>query len=476
MATAYRHPGLKDGWRLPVWLCLALCFLPLLVLAGCAQQQYGSYSGQSSQSFAPSQYYPPPGPPDDPWGPYINEAAARYNIPAQWIRAVMAQESGGEEQAVSPVGAMGLMQIMPATYQQLSTENGLGADPFNPHDNILAGAAYISQMYASYGSPGFLAAYNAGPEALDSYLAGTSQLPAETVTYLADVTPNLGTARPLSGPLANYALASAAGTAGQPTNVSFATGCDVNAAYDPDHPCTPETANIIAATEQSAEQSPAGSCDLNAAYDADNPCTPASGAQVAANAGACDLDRAYEPDSPCAPAAPAVQAAALAPVQPAAIQQQVAAGCDPNAAYDPNTPCTPAASPDTGAALASIAAPPASGSLIYQPAAPPSVQPSTPVALTPAITPAVPSGGAWAIQVGAFSSPGLARAVAEGARAELPDSLAAAVIELPATSPFGSLTLYRARLANLSQDAAANACAALSARQLPCIVIPASAA
>ena len=488
MATAYQCPGPKDGWRLPVWLCLALCFLPVLVLAGCASQQYGSYGGQSSQSFAPTQYYPPPGPPDDPWGPYINEAAARYNIPAQWIRAVMAQESGGEEQAVSPVGAMGLMQIMPDTYQQLSTENGLGADPFNPHDNILAGAAYISQMYATYGSPGFLAAYNAGPEALDSYLAGTSQLPAETVTYLADVTPNLGTDRPLSGPLANYALASAAGTAGQPTNVSFAMGCDVNAAYNPDHPCTPETANIIAATEQSAEQSPAGSCDLNAAYDADNPCTPASGAQVAGNAGACDLDRAYEPDNPCAPAAQVVQAtvqaAAQAPAQPAAIQQQAAAGCDPNAAYDPNTPCAPAASPDTGAALASIATPPAeqpaappdSGSLIYQATVSPSVPPSAPAELPPAVTTAAPPGGAWAIQVGAFSSPGLARAVAEGARAELPDSLAAAVIELPATSPFGSLTLYRARLANLSQDAAANACAALNARQLPCIVIPASAA
>jgi D-alanyl-D-alanine carboxypeptidase len=465
MATIRRVSGLAAEKRLSTCgFFLALCLLPVLVLAGCAQQ-YGSYGAQGAQAVAPTQYYPPPGPPDDPWGPYINEAAARYNIPAQWIRAVMAQESGGEEQAVSPVGAMGLMQIMPGTYEELREENGLGADPFDPHDNILAGAAYISEMYARYGSPGFLAAYNAGPQAVDNYLAGESQLPPETVNYLAAITPNLGTALPLSGPLANYAVAGAASNTGAPTNVSFATGCDVNAAYDPDHPCTPETANIIA----SAEQSPAGSCDLNAAYDADNPCAPASGNQLASNAGACDLDRAYDPDSPCAPPAPAVPVLA----QPIVTQQPVATGCDPNAAYDPTTSCSPAAAPDTSTASAQAPAPPpASGSLLYQPASLVSV----PVPPAPVMAAAPPAGGAWAIQVGAFSSMGLARAVAEGARAEMPGALAAAVIELPATAPFGSLVLYRARLANLSAQSAANVCAKLNAQQLPCIVVPASAA
>jgi D-alanyl-D-alanine carboxypeptidase len=449
--------------RAPYWVFPILCLLPVFGLTGCAQQ-YGSSSEQSSESFAPTQYYPPPGPQSDPWGPYINEAAGRYNIPAQWIRAVMAQESGGEEQAVSPVGAMGLMQIMPGTYEELREENGLGADPFNPHDNILAGAAYISEMYARYGSPGFLAAYNAGPDEVDNYLAGQSQLPLETINYLASVTPNLGSALPLSGPLANYAVASAAGTTGAPTNVSFATGCDVNAAYDPDHPCTPETANIIAA----AEQSSAGSCDLNAAYDADNPCAPASGTQVASNAGACDLDLAYDPDSPCAPAT----TVASIQVQSTVIRQQAAAGCDPNAAYDPNAPCVPATSMDTrvaaGQALAPPVMPPASGSVLYQP--------SSPVSGPTTMAVAAPSGGPWAIQVGAFSSMGLARAVAEGARAELPTALAAAVVELPATAPFGSLVLYRARLANLSEKSASNACAKLNAQQLPCIVVSASAA
>ena len=55
---------------------------------------------------------------------------------------------------------------------------GLGDDPYDPHNNILAGAAYIQEMYDRYGAPGFLAAYNAGPQRVDDYLAGASDLPA----------------------------------------------------------------------------------------------------------------------------------------------------------------------------------------------------------------------------------------------------------------------------------------------------------
>ncbi|HYP63117.1 MAG TPA: lytic transglycosylase domain-containing protein [Acidocella sp.] len=457
----------------PGWLFLLVW--SLLMLAGCAQHEFYNGAG-SGEAYAPTHYYPPPGPPDDPWGPYVQEAAARYSIPQQWIRAVMAQESGGEEQAVSPVGAMGLMQIMPGTYDELRDENGLGPDPFNPEDNILAGAAYIREMYDRYGSPGFLAAYNAGPEAVDSYLAGQSGLPDETVNYLAAVTPNLGNALPMSGALANYEVASAAAPASTPSAVGFATGCDVNAAYDPDHPCTADMANRIAATEQSASS---GSCDLNAAYDPDSPCTHGSGTQAAS--GSCDLDRAYDPDSRCAPAGAAAPAVPSVAQVRQAIAQAGTTGCNPDAAYDPDAPCTPAA------ALASNAVtPPAgqpapaalSGSMLYQPpgVAPAPVSAAPAPVLMPAVAASLPAGGAWAIQVGAFSNAALARTVAEGVRAELPGALSAATIELPATSPFGGLVLYRARLANLSAQAAANACSQLNAKQLPCIVVPASAA
>jgi hypothetical protein len=142
--------------------------------------------------------YPVPGTPDDPWGPYIREAASRFQVPEQWIREVMRQESGGRlydddgGPITSSAGAMGLMQVMPHTYEMLRQRYGLGDDPYEPHNNILAGAAYIREMYERYGSPGFLAAYNAGPDRLDAYLAGSTALPDETISYVANVAPRLG--------------------------------------------------------------------------------------------------------------------------------------------------------------------------------------------------------------------------------------------------------------------------------------------
>lgn len=156
--------------------------------------------------------YAPPGPSSDPWGPYIKEASTRFTVPEKWIREVMRQESGGHEYingglTTSSVGAMGLMQLMPTTYAQMRDRYGLGPDPYAPHDNIMAGTAYIGEMYARYGSPGFLAAYNAGPGRLDSYLVGGTPLPHETVGYLASIGPRLGDASAPTGPLAHYASA-----------------------------------------------------------------------------------------------------------------------------------------------------------------------------------------------------------------------------------------------------------------------------
>ena len=76
----------------------------------------------------------------------------------------------------------------------------------------------------------------------------------------------------------------------------------------------------------------------------------------------------------------------------------------------------------------------------------------------------------WAIQVGAFANPALARAVAESARAEAPDQLRSAALALPPT-PNGGSVLYRARLAHLSASAASDACWRLNQRQLPCVVV-----
>ena len=125
---------------------------------------------------------------------FITEAAARFAIPERWIRAVMQAESAGDPRAVSRAGAMGLMQIMPATWAELRARHRLGADVFDPRDNILAGAAYLREMYDRFGSPGFLAAYNAGPARYAEHLSTGRPLPRETRAYMATLAPLIGAA------------------------------------------------------------------------------------------------------------------------------------------------------------------------------------------------------------------------------------------------------------------------------------------
>lgn len=126
--------------------------------------------------------------PGDPYATYVAEASLRFGVPVAWIRAVLRAESAGDRQAISSAGAMGLMQIMPATWAELRVRYRLGSDPYDPRDNILAGAAYLRELYDRYGSPGFLAAYNAGPGSYEASLSGRS-LPAETRAYVAALAP-----------------------------------------------------------------------------------------------------------------------------------------------------------------------------------------------------------------------------------------------------------------------------------------------
>ena len=397
--------------------------LPVLLLAACAQQ--GGYGPGGRVEFGaegwrrPTHYYPPPGPPEDPWGPYISEAAERFRVPGHWVRAVMHQESGGEQQATSSAGAMGLMQVMPATYEGLRVRYQLGDDPYDPHNNLLAGTAYIREMYDRFGAPGFLAAYNAGPDRVDNYLAGRAALPEETVNYVAAITPNLGTDVPKSGPFAVYASARSR-RAQRPTVASLAAGCDLNAAYNPSHPCTSlERAAAEPVSVQTAfvQQLGVNGCDLNTAYDPNHPCT----------------------SLPQTPAAPGVLMASA--------EGSAAAAGSPVQLAPPTVQPHPKP-------------------------APPSQPPSRSVAPGgPAPIQSASSGGGWAIQVGAFKSPDLAREVAEGARSQAPDQLRSAALAVQPTAPFGNTVLYRARLANLSASAAASACTRLNQRQLPCVVV-----
>ena len=128
----------------------------------------------------------------DPVAAFVEEAAQRFGIPAAWIRAVMRAESAGNAQAVSSAGAMGLMQIMPETWSVLRDRYGLGANPYDAHDNIMAGAAYLRELHDRYGAPGFLAAYNAGAARYEDHLTTGRPLPAETLAYVEALAPLIG--------------------------------------------------------------------------------------------------------------------------------------------------------------------------------------------------------------------------------------------------------------------------------------------
>ncbi|HJW41138.1 MAG TPA: lytic transglycosylase domain-containing protein [Rhizomicrobium sp.] len=128
------------------------------------------------------------------WDPLIAEASRRFGVSADWIRAVMRVESGGrtvqakDRPITSQAGAVGVMQVMPATYDEMRRQYRLGTDPYNPHDNIFAGAAYLHWLHGRYGFPQMFAAYNGGPGTLEAYLRGTGELPKETQNYVASVT------------------------------------------------------------------------------------------------------------------------------------------------------------------------------------------------------------------------------------------------------------------------------------------------
>jgi hypothetical protein len=127
------------------------------------------------------------------YDPIISEAARRFNVPEDRIRAVMGVESGGRAGAVSPKGASGLMQVMPGTYTDLARRHGFGPDRFDPRNNIFAGTAYLGEMYSQFGNwDEATAAYNMGPGRAMKVRNGTATMPAETVAYMPKVNAALG--------------------------------------------------------------------------------------------------------------------------------------------------------------------------------------------------------------------------------------------------------------------------------------------
>jgi soluble lytic murein transglycosylase-like protein len=123
--------------------------------------------------------------------PLIQQHASQQGVRADLVRAVIQVESAFNPKAVSPKGAMGLMQLMPATAKQFGV-----VDPFNPAENIRAGVTYLRQLLDKYDNNVqlALAAYNAGPAAVDRY---GSQVPPykETRNYVSKITGIQGNVR-----------------------------------------------------------------------------------------------------------------------------------------------------------------------------------------------------------------------------------------------------------------------------------------
>ncbi|MGC9949455.1 MAG: lytic transglycosylase domain-containing protein [Bryobacteraceae bacterium] len=114
--------------------------------------------------------------------PLIQQAAQREGVDANLLRAVAQQESGFRSCAVSQKGAMGLMQLMPATAQELGVQ-----DPFDPAESLLSGARFLKQLLARFGGDTALAlgAYNAGPGRVEES-GGVPRIP-ETMRYVQQI-------------------------------------------------------------------------------------------------------------------------------------------------------------------------------------------------------------------------------------------------------------------------------------------------
>ena len=444
---------------------LALSVLGLLAACGGPQPSTGSVARASHHQ---SRSYDPPGPPSDPWGPWIAEAAQRFDVPERWVREVMRQESGGRTSATSPVGAMGLMQVMPGTFAELRSRYGLGDDPYHPYDNLMAGTAYLREMYDLYGTPGFLAAYNAGPRRLEDYLFNSRGLPNETRNYVARIAPRIEGHHPNRRVAVEIAQA-----AELPHNI----------------PAGPRRMDrsMVAQLRQQREAVQPG---IQLAQLPSGPVVrmdPIPDGSTPEGAARLAEERGFTAQ----PLPPPVQLASAGPVFSMA---PIPDGSTPEGA------ARLAASPShpQHEAPASVATPlrlpPAQFAMLNAPVRAPERQPerqpvraasifgiagahasTLPVAprlaapVAAASASAAPSGAAWSVQVGAFASETLARTAATQAQGSVAAAGSRAVVQ---SVQQGRNTLYRARVTGLSQSGAQGACERLKVRGACNVVAP----
>lgn len=320
---------------------------------------------------------------------------------------------------------MGLMQLMPQTYADMRSRYGLRSDPYEPHDNIMAGTGYISILARKYGAPAFLAAYNAGPQRLEDYLYEGRQLPNETVNYVASITPHLGTQVAMTGPLAAYATADQLNASQSGTALAGLA------------PAQTAPAPVMTASARSVGQVWASRHVTSAAAQ-----TPIA----APSAVPCNPDDAYDPDVPCA-----VQPVSTPPrrtVPDLCFQTCWRYADHSGAGFFPATPACPRHS-DAPYAADTANRIDHHGRRLQ------------------ASRKLWPLGGSG----GAFGSIGQAKFAATMARQAAFTSLQSARIEVHPTPSHGT-TVWRARLTGISRVGAAQACSTLSGQGMACMAVP----
>ncbi len=455
-------------------VCMAGSLVGIALLAACATRPPISAQQESTQYLTHARRsYTPPGSASDPWGPYIIEASSKYDVPERWIREVMHQESGGHlyghggDLITSGAGAMGLMQVMPGTYDELKARYPeLGSDPFDPHNNIMAGTAYIREMYDIYGSPGFLAAYNAGPGRLDDYLTRSRTLPQETRRYVASIGPKIAGSFPNArSPGEQYAMNSLPMQI--PEGPRYANSWATPDAEQPRY--SSAVAIALNPVPYTAPAEPASARPaVQVAQLREPPRTEPQGGYITLSPQPIEVAQAPEPpryepssfepqrfepqaDLPAPPLPRPVQVAQVPepphflPTPPRYQQPEPARAVEPARQFAALMPVPPQRPSTFNLVSSANAAPIAMHRSGFLP-------------------------GNWAVQVGAFGNANLASAATTAARDTARDVLGGA---RPAVSsvrqPRGML--YRARLVGLSHDTAAHACERLVRIRTNCMIV-----
>jgi hypothetical protein len=444
---------------------LAACLL-ISLLAACGQSRPGPQAHVSSGGdWQRPASYDPPGPPGDPWGPWITQASRRFDIPERWIREVMRQESGGRANATSRVGAMGLMQVMPGTYRELQARYGLGPDPYHPWDSLMAGTAYLRQMYELYGNPAFLAAYNAGPRRLEDYLWGNRGLPNETRNYVARIGPRIQGVTP-----GRRAAPEVYAAAEIPLDI-------------PAGPRRGDAATMMALREQRravdpgiqvAVLPPGPVVRMDPIPDGSTQPPPTtqlaalgSVTAMAPVASLGDFQRRMEPiSSPGDPGTVTRMEPIVSAGDPGSIQAETLPPARGQALAAAPMPAARSFSLVPQAQAGTLPVPPRQVLVAPAPAQAPARAPTP----APALAAPPAGGGAWGIQVGAFASENLARAAAGQARDTVATRGTRTVVE-PVTQ--GRERLFRARIVGLAdRGAAEQACQRLRGRGACMVVAP----